>query len=156
MIHFQDFQNIEKYNHLGVPGYDGYAKVSVVPEQRRPLHLGAHPQPVQLLLLLLVLVLVLILVLLLLVLVLVLLLALGLLTVTLPANSSLTSTLTHFSSSLFHSFHLIDAIIPQTQRLTPEIKLGPLLKVKMLNELCDCSQRKTVAVVSVAREIPHL
>ena len=46
---------MEKGNHLSVPGYDGDAKVAVVPEQRRPLHLGAHHQ--QLLLLLLVLVL---------------------------------------------------------------------------------------------------
>ena len=30
-------------SYLGVPWYDRDAKVAVVPEQRRPLHLGAHP-----------------------------------------------------------------------------------------------------------------
>lgn len=133
----------QDFCHLSVPGYDGYAKVAIVPEQRRPLHLGAHPR----LLLLLVL------------LVLVLLLALnplGLLTVTPPANSSLTSTCTHFNSLTYSQ--LTVAIIlrtrtqtprtPWTRRQIPEIK-RPKLKVRMLNAQLLPDKKQ------LQRETPH-
>ena len=152
---WQNFQKIHKWNHLSVPGYDGYAKVAIVPEQRGPLHLGAHPQHLLLLLLLvLVLLLLLVLVLVLLLLVLAFLLApnpLGLLPVTPPANSSLTSTCTLTHSLIFTAFtdhccnHPPDSETADTSDSksdASEIK-QPLLKVKMLNAQCSCSQIKS-------------
>ena len=112
-----------------------------MPEQRRPLHLGAHPR----LLLLLVL------------LVLVLLLALnplGLLTVTPPANSSLTSTCTHFNSLTYSQLTVTIILRTRTQtprtprRQIPEIK-RPKLKVRMLNAQLLPDKKQ------LQRETPH-